>query len=88
MAQRVSCEGETVHLKRHVAARLVRRGWAEWVVEGESIRRFSTRRIPTTPLSVEEEMAERAALYIPAGPTPPVEIYGLKWEPPKARVTA
>jgi len=75
MSRKIAVEGETVHYKASVARRLVRRGWACWVIEGAKIRRLLIRATP------EPVPPQRHPTYIP-DTLPPYELPGLKFQLP------
>lgn len=79
MARKVSVEHSPEHLKRSVAARLVRRGWAIWLIPNLKIRRLAVR------AKCSEPRYERGAPYIPER-MPPLEIPNTKFVPPLRRI--
>ena len=66
----------STYVRKSVARRLVRRGWAIWVKADCMIRRLSERHIPEP-----EPIPIQAKPYIP-DKLPPHELLGLKFEPP------
>ena len=77
MSRKIAVEGETAHYKASVARRLVRRGWAIWVVTDHVIRRLQERHIPDP-----EPIPITAKPYIPDD-LPRCELPGLKFTLPK-----
>lgn len=81
MAKRIGlCEvGQdqaSTYLKASVARRLIRRGFAEWLVINRIVRRLQTRRLPEREVLV---LVTRS--YIP-DILPAAELPGLTFEPP------
>ena len=81
MARKIAVEGETVHLKKSVAHRLVRRLFAVWVVYNETIRRVPIRGLPSGTLTRRVPIQHSPSSYIPKE-LPPAELPGLKFEVP------
>lgn len=81
MAQTVTVQGEPEPIKKHVARRLIHRGWAVWVIRGVSVRRLNEREKPIRALCHRQRTSRIEPTTLPYA-----ELPGLKVEYPKHRL--